>query len=102
MNELRFCSYLLVSLIAGVVIHDSFWILEDTKGNNMKSVYNKWCLCRTNFSCNNDNGSIKFYAHFVSITKLQGFNGDQQTNYLQSEMYLKASAADFKWHTHTK
>jgi len=45
-------------------------------------------------------GSIKFYTHFVSITKLQGFNRDQQTNYLQSEMHLKASAADLKWHTH--
>jgi len=44
--------------------------------------------------------SFKFHASFISMTKLQAINGDRQTNQLKSELYLKASLADFKWHTH--
>jgi len=35
-----------------------FWILEDPKENSRKSVDNKWCLCQTDFSYNNDNGLV--------------------------------------------
>jgi hypothetical protein len=35
-------------------------------------------------------GSSKFYVSVIFMTKLQAINGDHPTNWLQSEMYLKA------------
>jgi hypothetical protein len=37
-----------------------------------------------------ENCPFKFNASFVSMTKLYAINGDLQTNWLKSEMYLRA------------
>jgi hypothetical protein len=69
-----------------------FWHSEDKKGTPSKAVdKKKHCLYQTDFSVQQWQGigSFKFFMSFVSMTKLQQINGDQQTNKLQSEMYLQ-------------
>ena len=71
---------------------------EDKKRTSSKAVDNKRCLCQTDFACNNGKGfgSFKLFVPFISLTKLQEINGDQQTNWLQSEMFLKSIISTFQ------
>jgi hypothetical protein len=79
-NQLRFYSHLLVTLTAALVTHDCVRHSEDKKQTRSKSVDN------------HGKGRVffKFYTSVVPMTILQAINGDQQTNELPSEMYLRA------------